>query len=501
MGKALNLSAVDMYPEQRLNILEMLNRKVGCITSDCGGGKTMMGLTAYEVLRRKKAKRKMLVVCSPKGAKETWSREHSNWGHLSDLRVANLTAPPKKREQLLASDDYDVYVCSYNTLKWVLDRNKHKFYFVYADEGDCLKSPVSKWRGYLKQLAKHSAYRIVATATPKARDEDDYWGICDFIDGGKALKAKTYEVFCAKYCSQVNMPGIRTVIYKIKKDKIAKLEKRIEPLFFNFEGDGSNKVPITTITVNCKLSKKSQKKYDKLVEEQCVNSIVYREEEKLGMVHSVKDMDKSLPAAVLSGKLAQLVSGFLYVNEHNRISMKTLKKATNLKQLLKDNTSKVAVDVFDDRVKALKKLIKHARKKHGKTPITITYTFKHELEQLKRILPDALTDTDDDFVNKFNSSKYDFLLLQYQRSGKSLNLQYGDGHVMIMYSPTWQWVNDYQIVRRLARDGQKAPMVYVYRMYFVDTIDDVKAKRLDERFQGHSRFQSKIVRKPESRPA
>ena len=496
MAKSLGLGAIDLYPEQRLNILEMLNRKVGCITADCGGGKTPMGLTAYEVLRRKKSKRKMLVVCSPEGAKKTWTQEHKKWGHLSHLRIANLTVPANKRQAELDSDS-DVYVITYNSLKWLVDRNRIPFYFIYADEGDCLKGPTSKWREYLNKLAKKSEYRIVATATPKGKDEDDYWGITQFLDGGKALKAKTYDVFCAKYCTMLNLPGIRKTIPKMRKNMVRKLEKRIAPLFFNFESEDTRKIPVKVITVNASLSKKSQKKYDKLVAEQCVNSIIYTDKEvtaKDGTVSMVpmKDMDKSLPAAVLSGKLAQLVSGSVYVNEHTRISIKTLKKATNLKKLIEDSKQKLAVDIFNDRIKALKKLIKFIHKEHGKTPIAITYTFQHEREQLLRLLPNALTDKDKDFVNKWNTGEYEFLLLQYQRSGKSLNLQKG-GYIMIMYSPTWQWINDYQIVRRLARDGQENPVVYCYRLYFRNTIDDVKAKRLDERFTGHSRFQGRIL--------
>ena len=496
-NKPLELGSVNLHKDQRLNILEMLNRRVGCITSDCGGGKTVMGLTAYEVVRREKPKRKMLVVCSPKGAKETWSKEHTHWSHLSHLRVAALVGTPAQRKKLL-EDDHDVYVITYNSLKWLLDNCKLPFHFVYADEGDCLKSPTSKWRDYLNGLAKKSKYRIVATATPKAKDEDDYWGICHFLDGGKAIKAKTYEVFCAKYCSAITLPGIRTTLYKIKKNKIKKIEKLITPLFFNFESEDTVKVPIKVVTVNANLSKKSQKKYDKLVDEQCLNSLIYNKEERTAKdgtpyVATIKDSDKSLPAAVLSGKLAQLVSGFIYMNEHNRISLKTLKKATNLKQLIKDNKERYAVDVFDDRIKAFGKLVKYARKKH-KSNVAITYTFKHEREQLLRLYPNALTDTDKDFVEKWNTGKHKYLLLQYQRSGKSLNLQLG-GHVMAMYSPTWQWVNDYQIVRRLARQGQPELMVYCYRLYMRNTIDDVKAKRLDERFQGHSRFQKKILKR------
>ena len=45
----------------------------------------------------------------------------------------------------------------------------------------------------------------------------------------------------------------------------------------------------------------------------------------------------------------------------------------------------------------------------------------------------------------------------------------------------------------MARDGQRAETVYVYRLHIRGTIDDVKTKRLGDRFKGHSRFQKTII--------
>jgi len=65
---------------------------------------------------------------------------------------------------------------------------------------------------------------------------------------------------------------------------------------------------------------------------------------------------------------------------------------------------------------------------------------------------------------------------------------------MAMYTGTFKFAEDYQIARRLARRGQVAPMVYLYRLFFKGTIDDIKTKKEGSRFTGHKRFHN-LIRK------
>lgn len=478
------LTPNDLDVNQRAAYRDIVKRKRMCISSDCGFGKTVVGLSAFRLIQKKKRNAKMLVVCTPAGVKSTWKGEHLKWSHLKDLKVLPLLGTPKKRLKLLEQQEADVYAVSYGLLKWLHEVSDIKFDFIYADEGDCLKGSSSAWRRWLLKVAGDAPYRVISSATPKTREEDDYWGLCKFLDNGESLGAPTVGAFRAKYCSSYTVnKGV--VVWTINKVMIPELERRIKHLFINYGESVESTIPIKTITIKGKLSETSQELYDKLQTEQCVNSLVYNH-------NGYIDNDESLSPTALSTKLNQLSSGFVYVDDSLRIRLKDLEGSTDTIKLLNESKKRKVVDIFDDRTRMFKQLIGRIERRHPDTPIAIAYHFKHELTQLQRILPEGVSDTHPTFKDDWNAKKIKYLFMQYSRSSKSLNLQDG-GNVMAMYSPTFKWVDDYQIVRRLARQGQRASYVYVYRLYLEGTVDDVKTRRLDERFQGHRRFQTEIL--------
>lgn len=477
------LKPSDLHDYQVKAYKDIIRDKVFTIADICGAGKTIMGLSACVVLKRKNPKTKMLVVCTPKGIATSWSTQHLEWTHTKNLKVAILNGTPSQRKKLIEEDNHDIYAISYNSLEWLAKNNKKiKFTYVFADEADCLKGPKSKWRKWLIKAAPKATHRILASATPKAREEDDYYGLCRYLDAGKCLDAKNITEFRSLYCTHYKAG--EHIMYRVRKDKIPEIERRIKHLFRNYGDSTAVKIPIKNINVVGKLCEESAALYKTLQDEQCVNSVVLKD--------GKRDTDASLSPMVLSGKLNQLSSGFLYADDNLRISPEMLAQATDAKQLLKDITKRQVVDVFDDREKAIKKLVDKVLEKH-KCPIAIAYTFKHELVQLQRVFPKAVSDTEENIEDRWNNDEIDILLLQYSRSSKSLNLQKGSGHVLVKYSPTFKWVDDYQIDRRLARQGQKAECVYVYRLYLKGTIDDIKTKSLKARFIGHTRFQKQIV--------
>ena len=481
------LKPSNLHPYQVQAYKDIVRDKVFCITDDCGGGKTIIGLTAHVVIKRKRPKSIMLAVCKPSGVKGAWSNEYKKWSHTKDLKVAVLNGSPKQRLKLLKEQVHSVYAISYNSLGWLAEAMKEvdfDFDFVYGDEGDCLKGPDSQWRKDLINCAPKAKFRILASATPKAKEEDDYWGLCKYLDNGKCLNASTVSEFRQQYCSSYTFKG-RT-IYTVKPSEIKKLESNIKHLFRNYGDKDAVKIPIKTICAYTNLSPSSLEKYEMLKTEACVNSIVFNNKGKI-------DDSKSLDAMTLNGKLNELSSGFLYVDDNLRITPEMLSKTTNVKQLIKKSKKRLAVDVFDDRKVALKKMIKTVRKRHGKIPLVICYNFKHELTQLQEMLPNGVADTEENIEARWNNDEIPYLFLQYNRSSKSLNLQYSSGYVLILYTSTYSWVDDYQIIRRLARQGQKAKCVYAYRIMIRGTVDDAKATKLNSRFKGHKRFQKQII--------
>ena len=133
-----------MSVHQKQACKDIVKKKVMCITSGCGFGKTVVGLTSLVILQKRKPSTTMLIVCTPEGVKKTWNVEHTKWRHTSHLNVIPLLGTPKKRLELLTARDIDAYAISYNNLQWLLDNNKGRnkvvFDYVFADEGNAVVS-------------------------------------------------------------------------------------------------------------------------------------------------------------------------------------------------------------------------------------------------------------------------------------------------------------------------------------------------------------------------
>ena len=486
----------DLHPEQKGAIDFILNNEVGCIAPECGSGKTVIGLTALLGVKKiDGSDRVMLVASTSMGIKETWAKEHLKWDHLKHLKVLVLTDDAKTREsRLLRAFDSclespDVVCISYNNLPWLAEyykKNKQSppFWYIFADEGSCLKGHNSKWREALGKLSENARYRVISTATPAPHDAADYWGLCKYLDGAECLNAPTITRFRELYCRAIPLPNRVGQRYELRKGASEEIKQRVSHLFYTF--NVVKEVPVEVVNVWEDLSPKALAIYQKVEKEQCLNSIVTTETGQ-------PDQDESLDALSLANKLAQMANGFVYFDEKLRLSEDTLKTMTEREMRMKFlKRKKDTLQLFDDRADAFRRMIYKIREKHGRVPIAIAYLFKHDLAVLKDYFPQGIADTEPDVVGRWNQRKIPFLFLQYARSSKALNLQAG-GNILAVYSPTWNWEHDYQIVRRLARQGQTREKVWVYRLWMNKTVDEQKFEVLEERGEGHRSFQKLIA--------
>ena len=352
----------------------------------------------------------------------------------------------------------------------------YDFRIVIADEGQCLKGPHSKYREHLVACAPNSLYRVLLSATPKTRAEDDYFGLCLWVDKGETF-TDDIEIFRAAFMKHYTFNNHQ--FWKIRgEEQSQQIMDDCQHLFVEYALTEASNIPIKSVTVYGKLTEAAQHLYDTL--------------NTTGMINLL-DADKPLPRHLISAKLNTLCSGFLYTDQIERATLQDLLKAVSAKALMSDKKKKVVLKVFPDRVNLLKKLVKWIHKKHGaEQNICITYTFKHELDQLREAFPTGVDDMNQP-EDDWNAGKIPYLFMQYTRSAKSLNLQ-GGGHIMIAYSQTFQWESRYQIVRRLARTGQKAERVYLYTLHIKRTMDDEKTERMSKRAGGHKAMQNRILR-------
>lgn len=481
------LTLDDLHSEQKQAIRDILQYKCFCLSSSMGMGKTAIVLHVVAILQKKQ--KASLIVAESSAVGETWAKEHLHWEFTRDLDVCVLKGTPKQRLKML-QEKHDAYVISYNSVEWLLkhtDLLPH-FHAVFCDEANKIKGETSKFRKAIMGFSTDAEIRIAVTGTPRAKDEKDFFGILQFVDNGQTLGSwssdsqgnpvfsTNWTAFKEHYMKDLPLPnGTRLPVFK-NKAAAREVRDKSMPFFRNYAMSEKAKVPIVKRLVHFNLTTHARRLYDEFTEI------------GMGALENYVELtnEELKPSAKLQilNKLSLLSSGFVYRMLSPKLDFKDLMKYS-AKQMLAMREREV-LELFNDRIVALNRLMAHIRKEH-EGGVVICYNAKHELTQLKSAYPDALYDTQKNFVDEWNTGKHNVLLLQYNRSSKSLNLQRG-GHVVVFYSLVFNFVDAFQIVRRVARQGQKAPQVYLYILIATDTRDEDKYERITDREEEHHQF-------------
>lgn len=474
------LTLDDLHGGQKELVRDIFKYKTFCISSTMGFGKTLVCLVAAKVAAGRGYK--TLIAVESQAAKTTWKTEHLNLEYTKDLRVGVFVGTPKQREKLL-DEDFDVYIVPYTLLKWMVERKKRlpKFDLVFADEANIIKGGTSKFRKALCEFSDSASIRIAITGTPRAKDEMDFFGIMRFIDLGATL-GPNITSFYDSYCRSISI-GKGNMIHKIRSRRVAEqIRNMCAPYFRNYAAPDKAVIPIETHIVRFDLSPASRRLYDEF------DAMGMKALEKL--IRLSDEEHKPFNKVHHLNKLSFLTSGFIYRNVVDVLTMEEmrLRSAAELLAMRKAE----AVDLFNDRQVQMYKLAQHIARHHPDSGMVICYNAKQELAHLKQMFPNAITDTDKDFVDRYNNGNREVLLLQYQRSGKALNLQHG-GNVVVFYSMVFDFVNTYQIVRRVARQGQKADKVHLYILLANNTRDEAKLERIEERERLHEEFAAATI--------
>jgi SNF2 family DNA or RNA helicase len=145
-------------------------------------------------------------------------------------------------------------------------------------------------------------------------------------------------------------------------------------------------------------------------------------------------------AAVVTQKLQQMSSGFLYTDKGP--VWQSAHKFDRLEELLAEN-------------------------QHANT--IIVYQYKEELAELKRRFSVTTLD-DDDAIARWNEGAVRILAVHPKSAGHGLNLQHGGQHMVFLSLP-WSLELFEQTVGRLHRSGQRHD-VWVYVMLTDKTVDE-----------------------------
>jgi SNF2 family DNA or RNA helicase len=315
------------------------------------------------------------------------------------------------------SSSAQVVVTNYDNLQW-LAKQTLDFDAVVFDELTRLKNPSgARFKALHKVLDCPIRWGLTGSFTSNGLE--DVFGQCKIVD--QSLLGRSKGAFQQQYFVLINKE------YGEWAPRVGSLEKVmavIKPATFVLEAGDYTLPSLNIVPVMCAmdLTHYNKMKKDFVVEFPTAKAV-------------------ALNAGVVTGKLQQMASGFVY--DANSSIWFSSHKFDRLDELLAENQRANTI---------------------------IAYTYQEELAELKRRYPKAQTLDDTKAIERWNAGKIEMLLVHPKSAGHGLNLQHG-GCNMVFLSLPWSLELYEQTIGRLHRSGQKNA-VWVYVMTTLKTVDE-----------------------------
>lgn len=403
------------------------------LVGDMGSGKTIVAAMAITELLNNRHLTRVLVITTPKIAKTVWKQEFNGWEYADKISVGVATGTPEERDAVY-NGDTQVVIATFDTLPaWASKyTRKHNFDGLLIDETTKLKKTGGAQYRALKRNLPSFKWRCGLTGTPVAEDFEGLFGQCQLIDNGRTLGRSItnyrMEYFHQKPFNQyawfLNPGADKLIVDRIKH-------------LIHVLPDYRHTLPTKTLTtIKVEMPPELTEHYRVMKKDMVVGDV------------------EAVNAAVLTQKLQQIASGFLYDTESGEVER-----------------------LSDYRMERIRNLISSMPSEN----VIICYWYQEELAMLKETFPDAVTLGSkkelNQTVNDWNAGVIKTLLLHPRSAGHGLNLAQG-GRIMVWLAP--QWSNDLweQTNARLWRRGQERP-VNIITLEAVDTVDELVSLRVE----------------------
>ena len=399
-----------------------------------GLGKTATTLTIIA----EQLKGKTLIVAPKRVAESVWDTEAKKWEHLTSLTISKVLGPLKQRLAALEKPS-NVYVVNLENLVWLLEQPV-KFDNLVIDESSRFKDPSTKRFKALKKHLKGFQRRLILTGTPTPQGMPDLWSQVGILDLGERLET-TLTAFRAKYLTPDKMNRHTHVVYSWKLQPGAEqtIRNKIADICFSLKAEDYLTLPkLNNMFHKLQQSVEFRKQYDTL---------------RKDMVAQIgNETITAATAATLTGKLLQLTSGAIY------------------------NADGEWQAVHDTKLECLESILEEAS-----GPVLVFYHFKHALERIKKMFPQAVELRDSaDQIEAWNRGEIPVLLAHPQSGGIGLNLQCNVGETAqtVWFDLPWSSENYIQANARIYRQGQEKPVI-IHHLVVEKSIDEQVVKVLE----------------------
>ena len=407
-----------------------------------GLGKSVITLSAIRRLKYDMFQiHRVLVIAPLKVAEATWTGEAEKWDHLSRLRLSRVLGTEAQRRAALEAAA-DVYIINRDNVAWLVQtlHPAWPFDMVILDELTSFKNPMAKRFKALKSRLPAVRRVVGLTGTPAPNGIQDLWSQIYLLDRGQRL-GKNITAYREGYFTH----NPYTHEYKPVPGADEKVRALIADLCISMTAEDYLALPdmiVDDIPV--------------ALDEQA--TIKYKSLERWMLLQEGNEIITAVNAAVLTGKLLQLCSGAVYLDDALGVSQ-----------------------IHRCKLDALAELVEGLNGEHA----LLFYGYKHEIPRLMETLKkqnaklrvrkyETAKDADD-----WNAGKIDILLAHPASCAYGLNLQQG-GHHIIWYTLSWSLELYLQANARLHRQGQEHPVI-VHRLIVQGGMDEAVAEALEEK--------------------
>jgi SNF2 family DNA or RNA helicase len=394
----------------------------------------------------------MLVICPLKPAYNVWPKQKDKWDEFKHLRVCVLHG--KDKEELLQSNNYDIYVVNPEGLPWLFGAdNKHsplpsrkklikdKFDVLCVDESTKFKDTSTGRFKLLRKIVPVFKRRYILTGTLNPTGLEDIFGQVFILDEGASLgqyitnyRGRYFHTQpWDKYTMIPNLGAFEEVCAKIA-DLVLRISRKEIPDLPNLIID------------------------DRYVDLPAPAMQLYLATERDLLIRLDTRQIVAANAAVASSKCRQIANGFVY--DENRVGQV----------------------VHDEKMKELKSLIEDLQGE----PLVVTYEFQEDRDAMLRELKAPCISTgnakrDDETIERFRRGAYPVVIGSTASISLGIDgLQDVCGH-MAMFGVTWKLIDYLQVIDRIRRQGSNHSSVVLHRILARGTVDERVVQRLDER--------------------
>ncbi len=405
--------------DQQAAVTHIFEHESSYLIGPMGSGKTGVALTAIAELMAGEHIARVLVVAPKRVCTGVWPAESHKWG-LDRLNVAVATGTATQRTKVFNSPA-NVVCISFELLPWLFKETKlwQSFDMLVIDELTKLKAGGAGFKA-LRGKLNHFDVRLGMTGTPVSENFEGLFYQVFAVDAGRAFgKNKTAWLEMYFYATDYNNYN-----WEIRHDMAPALVSAFKHLVVRLPGYTAELPGLTDTVIEVEHCRTDE--YDDMIRTFFAEGVV------------------AANAAVMTSKLQQLASGFLYDEAGETYNIHYLKQ---------------------DALQAL-------LRQYAGAPIVVVYQFEAERARLLAT-PDVHIYTTDE-LEQWRASADGVLMLHPRSAGHGVDLTHSS--VMIFLSPIWSRDLTEQTKARVYRRGQTSAC-RVYTLAGADTIDvDIVAR-------------------------